>query len=112
MFAFTCLGLSCAVVGSMYALCVLPPPPYRNPSLFISYVECDEIINPRTRVILATFASSPLLNVTSTVQIIIIPPMSSTKITDVKRDVFDSTQSGLNYLTSDQGVKVSDTDNW
>jgi hypothetical protein len=48
----------------------------------------------------------------STVQNIIIPPMSSAKVTDVKRDVFDSAQSGLNYLTSDQGVKVSDTDNW
>ena len=57
-------------------------------------------------------ASSPLLNVAPTVQIIIISPMSSAKITDLKRDVFDSAQSGLNYLTSDQGVKVSDTDNW
>lgn len=38
--------------------------------------------------------------------------MSSAKITDVKRDLFDSAQSSLNYLTSDQGVKVSDTDNW
>jgi hypothetical protein len=78
-------------------------------------VERDEIINPRTRVIqhlhpyriLTPFKCRP-----STVQIIIISPMSSAKITDLKRDVFDSAQSGLNYLTSDQGVKVSDTDNW
>ena len=40
------------------------------------------------------------------------PSMASAKITDVKRDTFDSAQSGLNYLTSDQGVKISDTDNW
>jgi hypothetical protein len=38
--------------------------------------------------------------------------MASAKVTDVKRDVFDASQNELNYLTSDQGVKISDTDNW
>jgi hypothetical protein len=36
----------------------------------------------------------------------------SAKTTDVGRDVIDPTQGKLNYLTSDQGVKISDTDNW
>ena len=36
----------------------------------------------------------------------------SAKTTDVGRDVIDPTQGNLNYLTSDQGVKISDTDNW
>jgi catalase len=34
------------------------------------------------------------------------------KTTDVGRDVIDPTRGTLNYLTSDQGVKISDTDNW
>ena len=38
--------------------------------------------------------------------------MTSAKITDMKRDVLDASQGDLNYLTSDQGVKISDTDNW
>jgi hypothetical protein len=38
--------------------------------------------------------------------------MASAKITDVKRNVYDASQGDFNYLTSDQGVKVSDTDNW
>jgi hypothetical protein len=34
-------------------------------------------------------------------------------MTDVARDVIDTTQgNNPNYLTSDQGVKISDTDNW
>ena len=36
----------------------------------------------------------------------------SAKTADVGRDVVDPTQGNLNYLTSDQGVKISDTDNW
>lgn len=80
--------------------------PYRIPSLFITCMERDEIIN------ICILSVTPFKCRPSTVQIIMIPPMSSAKITDVKRDVFDSAQSGLNYLTSDQGVKVSDTDNW
>jgi hypothetical protein len=36
----------------------------------------------------------------------------SAKTTDVGRDIVDPTQGNLNYLTSDQGVKISDTDNW
>jgi hypothetical protein len=38
--------------------------------------------------------------------------MASAKVTDIQRDVFDASQAELNYLTSDQGVKISDTDNW
>lgn len=38
--------------------------------------------------------------------------MASAKIADMKRDVFDPSQGDLNYMTSDQGVKISDTDNW
>jgi hypothetical protein len=33
-----------AVALSMYAVCFVDP--YRNPSLFISFVERDEFINP------------------------------------------------------------------
>ena len=38
--------------------------------------------------------------------------IDSAKTTDIGRDVVDPTQGNLNYLTSDQGVKISDTDNW
>lgn len=38
--------------------------------------------------------------------------IESAKTADVGRDVVDPTQGNLNYLTSDQGVKISDTDNW
>jgi hypothetical protein len=37
---------------------------------------------------------------------------AKTKTTDIGRDVVDPAQGSLNYLTSDQGVKISDTDNW
>ena len=36
----------------------------------------------------------------------------SAKTTDIGRDVVHPAQGKLNYLTSDQGVKISDTDNW
>jgi hypothetical protein len=38
--------------------------------------------------------------------------LESAKILDLGRDVVDPVRDSLNYLTSDQGVKVSDTDNW
>ncbi len=107
MCLLACLGLGCAI-----ALPCMRCSLYRNPSLFISSVERDEIINPviGNICILTPFN---LLNVAPRRCKLSFPPnMASAKITDVKRDVFDSAQSGLNYLTSDQGVKVSDTDNW
>jgi hypothetical protein len=37
---------------------------------------------------------------------------TSAKTTDIGRDVLEPTKANLNYLTSDQGVKIADTDNW
>jgi hypothetical protein len=112
LFAFTCLGSSCAVAVSMYVVCVPPIEIRVYLSHLWSVMKSSSLERHTGNIcILTPFKCHPS---TWTVQIIIIPPipMSSAKITDVKRDVFDSAQSGLNYLTSDQGVKVSDTDNW
>jgi hypothetical protein len=38
--------------------------------------------------------------------------VESVKSTDISRDVIDPTRDRPNYLTSNQGVKISDTDNW
>ncbi|KAI0304751.1 catalase-like domain-containing protein [Russula brevipes] len=37
---------------------------------------------------------------------------TSAKTTDIGRDVLEPAKAKLNYLTSDQGVKIADTDNW
>jgi hypothetical protein len=50
--------------------------------------------------------ASPTTRVTASGQ------TDSAKTTDVARDVIDPTQGNSNYLTSDQGLKISDTDNW
>jgi hypothetical protein len=91
-------------------------PPYRNPSLFVSFVERDEIINVHQPLNMRhsdICILTPIKCRPSMVQTVTFPPsMASAKVTDVKRDVFDTSQGELNYLTSDQGVKISDTDNW
>jgi hypothetical protein len=38
--------------------------------------------------------------------------ITTAKTTGIGRDVLEPAKADLNYLTSDQGVKIADTDNW
>jgi len=75
-------------------ICILSPPPLN----------------------VAPTPSSPFLISTTTtmasIQVTASGKTESAKTTDIGRDVVDPAQGNLNYLTSDQGVKISDTDNW
>jgi len=107
--------------------------PYRNGSCIVLFMERDAEMRSDHEepqpdfVCVSPFASSPPLNVAPTpsspfllsttktmasIQVTASSKTESAKTTDIGRDVVHPAQGKLNYLTSDQGVKISDTDNW
>jgi hypothetical protein len=83
--------------------------------------EADATLNVRHEQPLPPFKASPFsvaqvplsqTSITMASSENISGKVESAKSADISRDVVDPTRDRPNYLTSNQGVKVSDTDNW